>query len=94
MEDTSTQLISAEDRANTLYQRAPARDRTGKNGMMSARGGIESGTSRPGDDERAPLLSERGRDSSGEGDAAQDEDHKEYDQWEGMPWYKRPSVRD
>jgi hypothetical protein len=83
----------ADDRVDNLHQRALPRDRTGKNTMIAARGGIDSDATVT-IDENAPLLDQ----SSNQGSLGQDSIDDagqwvdEFSEWETLPWYQRPSV--
>jgi hypothetical protein len=77
---------------DNIYRRLPASKRTGKKGDTEAE---------PSRSERSPLLqgsSEDGWDEgsrNGEGDTPDEEFWvDEYSQWDGLPWYRRPSVSD
>jgi hypothetical protein len=83
-----------EQRSNTLHQRGPTSSRTGKNSSRAPLGGADASNSRL-IDERAPLLSGRDRDGEDDADSRHHRvEYEEYSQWEGLPWYRKPSVCD
>jgi hypothetical protein len=85
----------ADESVDDLHRRAPARDRTGKGTMAAALGGIDMEPS-VAHHERAPLLG-LSSNANGQGDDGDDEAPEpawfdEYNQWDHLPWYRRPSV--
>jgi hypothetical protein len=76
----------------------PRNRQTRKTTVTAAVGGIDL-PHEDDQDENAPLLSSQQGRVSGEGSGdGNDSDAtlmpvEEYDQWRGLPWYKRPSVR-
>lgn len=89
--------IAADHRVDVIYERAPARDRTAKNTMTAARGGVQS--KRSFENETAPLLRSSSNDDDGRGDsngahdtAQEDWPEDEFSQLEKLPWHRRPSV--
>jgi hypothetical protein len=88
MENTDPYL--SDENVNTVQRRAPAKDRTGKNTVMAARGGVD-GDAVLQHSEQTPLLDSSGDEESTDGDASRPTWEFE-DEWEGLPWHKRPSV--
>jgi hypothetical protein len=80
-------VFVSNDNVDTVHQRAPARERNGKNTLRAARGGIDIGVEAV-HDENVPLL------DGGSGGDEQPYLQDEYGQWDGFPWYRRPSVND
>jgi hypothetical protein len=71
-----------------VQRRAPARDRNGKTTLMTARGPVDRETTLHHSEE-SPLLQDSGDDGESDDDTFGGSDNE----WVGLPWYKRPSVR-
>jgi hypothetical protein len=91
-------LLQGDDTVDAV-QRRTRKPQSGKATMLAAAGGIDI---QPSDDrdEQAPLLGSR-RSGDGGDSGSSDEDGSEtlaeawaptYEDFEGLPWYKRPSV--
>ena len=97
MENEDARL--ADDNVGSIHLRASARERTGRNTVRAALEGVntELASARG---ERSPLLRRSSDEDNDQEDRNDDEDtpkpaqYDEYSQWDGLPWYRRPSVSD
>jgi hypothetical protein len=82
----------ADGNVDGVQRRAPARDRTGKNTLLTARGAVDHEMILDHSEE-SPLLQDSGDDGEGDDDSDSLKSSWGFDnEWAGLPWYKRPSV--
>ena len=93
-------LLQGDDTVDAVQRRVPRKRQTGKATMLAAAGGIDMHPHE--EDEQAPLLGAqqsgdgdengRGDDGTGSDTTLADAWSPIYEDFEGLPWYRKPSV--
>jgi hypothetical protein len=90
--DSNEAGLIGDDPVGGVQRRASARDRNGKNTLMTAKGAVGRETTLDHGEE-SPLLQDSGDDGERDDDDDDDRFGGSDNEWAGLPWYKRPSVR-
>jgi len=89
-------VFTAEDNVDAVQRRKPDSKKMGEDTMTAAQGGVDNRTENE-HSEGSPLLNTEGSGSGGSAGPPPYEEEvdypkPDYNEWDHLPWWKRPSV--